>query len=110
MEAGPPDLRHVAHDIPVTAEHVVAERPGHEIAVRYRAKPVLAHDLVPQRRLVRHELRERYRLHRSGFHLEEPGEGRPEVLPPEEIAVREVENLIGCRVAERRPLHRGGEV
>src|SRR5258708_3634548 len=101
MESETASLAGIGDDIVIGSEYAVRVAPGRNLFEAEFLQSVLFDDFFPDRPLVRHGPRKVDVSWRSQLHPEEVGELWPQVLPPDEITVCDVESLvrafrIGC--------------
>src|SRR5713226_2382944 len=89
-------LAGIGDDIVIGSEYAVRVAPGRNLFEAEFLQSVLFDDFFPDRPLVRHGPRKVDVSWRSQLHPEEVGELWPQVLPPDEITVGDVESLIGA--------------
>src|SRR5437868_1249916 len=88
-------LAAVGEEVIVPGKDEIGEGPGRDILVGRRRETVFFDHAVPQRFLVGHHEAELQWHGLGDFHVEEAGDPRPHVVPAEEIAIVDVESLVG---------------
>src|ERR1700730_9057744 len=97
-------LARIGNDIVIRCEYPVRVAPSRNLFEPVFLQSVLFDDLFPYRTLVGHGPRKVDVSWRSQLHSEEIGEFGPQVLPPDKIAIGDVESLVGAFRIGRHPL------
>src|SRR3954465_6270587 len=94
MEASDPRFDRAADVVEVAMKDEVAEGPGNQSLVWRRLQPVFLYHPAPKRCFIFHIGSERkwHRVRHRKF--EPPGDFGPHVLPPEVIAIGDIEDLV----------------
>src|SRR5467141_3403078 len=104
MESETAGLARIGDDIVIGSEYAVRVAPGRNLFEAEFLQSVLFDDCFPDRPLVGHGPRKADVSWRSQLHPEEMGELGPQVLPPNEITVGDVESLVRAFRIGRHPL------
>src|SRR3984885_7754216 len=104
MESETAGLSRIGDDVVVRSEPAVRVAPSRNLFEAVFLQSILFDDPIPYRTPVGHGPRKVDVSWRSQLHPEEIGELRPYVLPPDKIAIGDVESLVRAFRIGRHPL------
>src|SRR5258708_1227223 len=96
VESETAGLAGIGDDIVVGPQYAVPVAPGCDLFEAEFLQSVVFDDFLPDRPLVRHGPRKVDVSWRSQLHPEETSKFGPQILPPDQIAVGDVERLVGA--------------
>jgi hypothetical protein len=104
VEPKPAGLARIGDDVVIRSEYAVRVTPRRNLFEAIFLQSMAFNDAIPYRTLVGHGSCEVDVSRRRQLHVEELGELWPQVLPPNEIAIGDVESLVGAFQIGRHPL------
>src|SRR6202048_4243482 len=104
VESETAGLARIGDDIVIRCEYAVRVAPRRNFLEPVFLQSVAFDDLFPDRALVGHGPRKVDMSRRRQLHPEELGEFGPQVLPPDQITIGDVESLVGAFRIRRHPL------
>src|ERR1700688_2677670 len=103
MESETAGLALIGDDIVIRCEDAVRIAPSRNLFEAVFLQSVLFDDPIPYRTLVGHRPRKVDVSWRSQLDPEEIGEAGPDVLPPDKVAIGDVESLVRASLIGRHP-------